>query len=166
MEIDNGKNRLLFSQRYTITSEAEDWCKKNHVHPNTFNMVTALSILGYLDVEKIREYCHKLSSEKFGGCVLSIEENIEDKLDKEVGEEKDTKYDELLEDYGELIKNHEEIIRDWSENYKDLDAKLEEVQDALLLVIERMNSDVIFWGDFFNAKEYEKIQSCLKERYE
>lgn len=83
-KLDNGKNRLIFSQRDMITDEAEEWCENNRVSPNTFNIVTALSVLGYLNVEEIRKQYHKKNDNKFSPEVILLEDRMEQEFDKPV----------------------------------------------------------------------------------
>ena len=42
-------DHIIFSKRLAITNEAIEWCEKNNINTNSFNIVTALCLLGYIN---------------------------------------------------------------------------------------------------------------------
>ena len=61
---------MKFSERKALEKRAKDWCKKNNVPENPFNIITALDNEGYISqyICAICGYRHKTEDDAMNCC--------------------------------------------------------------------------------------------------
>jgi len=53
-QMEKGEH-IIFSDRLYLTTKAELWCKQRGVPINRFNTITALSAMGYINKDRVKQ---------------------------------------------------------------------------------------------------------------